>query len=147
MTSNPDMNTITVHVVIQAPIQIVWECWTVPSHITKWCFASNDWHAPSAENDLRVGGKFVTTMAAKDESTSFDFGGTYIEVSVLERIAYTMNDGRKVQVDFEVQKDGVHVTEEFDPESQNPLEMQRTGWQAILNNFKVHTERVASSST
>jgi len=132
--------TITVEVTVNAPIAKVWDYWNQPEHITKWCQASPDWHAPYAENDPRTGGKFKTTMAAKDGSFSFDFGGTYTEVADHSLIAYDMEDGRQVKVTFEDLGDSTKVTETFDPENQNPVEMQRGGWQAILDNFKKYTE-------
>src|SRR5687767_9666848 len=101
---------ITVQTTINAPIEKVWEFWTSPEHITHWAFASDDWEAPLAENDVRIGGKFKTLMAAKDGSSRFDFTGTYTEVSVNELLAYTMDDGRKVRVVFKETPEGVEVT-------------------------------------
>lgn len=132
--------SITVETVVHAPIGTVWEYWTKPEHITKWAFASDDWEAPEAENDLRVGGKFKIVMAAKDKSAQFDFTGTYSAVEEHKHIAYDMDDGRQVKVTFEQIPDGVRVTETFDPEHENPEEMQRAGWQAILDNFKKYVE-------
>jgi uncharacterized protein YndB with AHSA1/START domain len=134
------MNPITVQTTIKAPLEKVWECWNKPKHITKWAFASDDWEAPVAENDLRVGGKFKTVMAAKDKSASFDFGGIYTVVKEHELIEYDMNEERHVKVEFTEMPDGVQVTETFDPENQNSEEMQRAGWQAILDNFKKYVE-------
>lgn len=131
---------ITVQSTINAPVTKVWDYWTNPEHITQWTFASDDWHAPYADNDLRTGGKFKTTMAAKDGSFSFDFGGEYSQVDEHRAIAYAMEDGRKVSVLFESDGNSTQVTETFDPESTNPIEMQRGGWQAILDNFKKYTE-------
>jgi uncharacterized protein YndB with AHSA1/START domain len=133
-------NTITVAATVNAPIAKVWEYWNGPEHITKWCQASPDWHAPFAENDARTGGKFKTTMAAKDGSFSFDFGGVYSDVKEHSLIAYSMDDGRQVKVLFENLGDSTKVTETIDPENQNPIEMQRGGWQAILDSFKKYTE-------
>jgi uncharacterized protein YndB with AHSA1/START domain len=135
-----EKKAITVKTTVNAPIEKVWECWSAPEHITKWCQASNDWHAPYAENDLQTGGKFKTTMAAKDESVSFDFEGVYSDVQQNKLIAYSMSDGRKVSITFDADGDKTHVTETFDPEDTNPIEMQRGGWQAILDNFKKYTE-------
>jgi uncharacterized protein YndB with AHSA1/START domain len=132
---------ITVSTKVKAPINKVWDCWNNPKHITQWCHANDDWHAPRAENDLKVGGKFSTTMAAKDGSFSFDFGGTYSKVEQNKAIDYTMGDGRKVQITFAENNGEVEVIESFDPESQNPEEMQRQGWQAILDNFRKYTEK------
>jgi uncharacterized protein YndB with AHSA1/START domain len=106
-----------------------------------WAFASDDWEAPAAENDLRVGGKFKTVMAAKDKSNGFDFTGTYTVVKENELIEYDMDDGRHVKVEFEDAPGGVKVIETFDPDNQYPLEMQRSGWQAILDNFKKYVEQ------
>lgn len=131
---------ITVVAEVNAPVEKVWNSWTAPEQITKWNFASDDWHCPKAENDLRTGGKFSSTMAAKDGSFSFDFGGTHDEVTIHKTIRTTLGDGRKMNVSFE-EKDGkTMVTESFEAENTNSLEMQRGGWQAILNNFKKHTE-------
>ncbi|HTH57553.1 MAG TPA: SRPBCC family protein [Cyclobacteriaceae bacterium] len=133
--------TITVEANVKAPVEKVWHLWTEPVHITKWNNASDDWHTPSAANDLRVGGKFSARMEAKDGSFGFDFGGVYNTVEVNREIAYTIGDGRKVRVLFTKQGDTTHVSETFEAENQNPLEMQRGGWQAILDNFKKYTER------
>jgi uncharacterized protein YndB with AHSA1/START domain len=131
---------ITVENTINAPVAKVWEFWSKPEHITKWCSASNDWHTPRAENDLRTGGKFLSRMEAKDGSFGFDFGGVYDEVRNNEYIEYTMGDGRKVKITFSANGDTTKVVESFDAESTNPVEMQRGGWQAILDNFKKYTE-------
>lgn len=131
---------ITVQTKVHAPIAKVWDYWSNPKYITNWCFALDTWHAPRAENDLKVGGKFTTTMAAKDGSMSFDFGGTYTKVDHHKAIEYTMGDGRKVSITFAAHGNEVEITESFDPEKQNPEEMQRQGWQAILDNFKKYTE-------
>lgn len=127
---------ITVETKIKAPIQKVWDYWTKPEHIKNWCFASDDWHCPSAENDLKVGGKFTSRMEAKDGSFGFDFGGTYDIVEHHHQIGYAMNDERRVDILFKDQDGEVEVIETFDAETQNPIEMQKGGWQAILNNFK-----------
>ncbi len=134
------MNPITIQTLIKADIQKVWDYWNEPAHITQWCHASDDWECPKSTNDLKVGGSFVSTMAAKDGSFSFDFGGTYTEIVPLEKIAYVMEDGRKVGVLFKHEGDSVRVVETFDPETQNPKEMQRAGWQSILDNFKEYVE-------
>ena len=131
---------ITVQTTVNAPVSKVWESWTAPKHITKWCQASDDWHAPKAENDLRAGGKFSTTMAAKDGSVSFDFGGTYSTVKTNSLIEYVIEDGRKVKIVFESLGDKTRVTETFDPEHTNSIELQRGGWQSILDSFKKYTE-------
>ena len=133
---------ITVQTILKAPIEKVWELWISPQHITQWNHASADWHTPYAENDLKVGGKFKYTMAAKDGSMQFDFGGTYTEIVNHSLIAYTIDDGRKVKITFESQENGVVITEKFDPETENSEALQQQGWQAILDNFKKHVESI-----
>lgn len=131
---------ITVAANINQPIEKIWEFWNNPEHIKEWAKASDDWHVPYADNDLQVNGNFKTTMAAKDGSFSFDFGGIYTKVDEHKQIEYTMGDGRKVQITFSATENGVVVTETFEAEDTNPIEMQEGGWQAILNNFKKYTE-------
>jgi uncharacterized protein YndB with AHSA1/START domain len=131
---------VTVQAVIQAPVEKVWSYWTEPEHITKWNQASEDWHAPRAENDLRAGGTFVTRMEAKDGSMGFDFGGVYDEVQTHELISYTMGDGRRVEITFAAEGQGTKVVETFDAESSHPVEFQQAGWQAIMDNFKKYVE-------
>lgn len=133
-------NRITVEAIVKAPVDKVWKSWNEPEHIMNWCHASDDWHAPASTNDIRTGGTFSTTMAAKDGSYSFDFGGVYDNVKEHELIQYTMGDGRKVEVIFTSEGNDTKVVETFEAESTNPLEMQRSGWQAILDNFKKYTE-------
>lgn len=135
-----EKNAITVEATVNAPVEKVWQYWNEPQHITQWATASDDWHAPYADNDLRKDGKFKTTMAAKDGSVSFDFEGVYTNVEPLKKIEYTMSDGRKAAVSFIAHGNATEISETFEPESENPLEMQRGGWQAILNNFKKYTE-------
>ncbi|MFB3166629.1 SRPBCC family protein [Neobacillus sp. 179-C4.2 HS] len=127
---------IVVETTVQAPVEKVWEYWTEPTHITKWNTASEEWHTPFAENDLKVGGKFLSRMEAKDGSFGFDFGGVYDDVRLNEVIAYSLEDGRKVTINFIGQGDETKVIETFDAENSNPIEMQEAGWQAILDNFK-----------
>lgn len=131
---------ITVQAVINAPVEKVWKLWTVPEYITKWNSASDDWHTPRAENNLRVGGKFLYRMEAKDGSFGFDFVGVYDEIERNELIAYTIEDGRKVRITFMKNNEKTRVVETFEAEGTNPIEMQRDGWQAILNNFKKYVE-------
>ena len=140
METQEKTKVITVESTINAPVEKVWEYWTKPEHITKWNNASDDWHTPRAENDLRVGGSFVTRMEAKDGSFGFDFGGVYDAVRKNEYIEYTMGDGRKVKITFSSQGTKTKVVEAFDAESENSIDMQRNGWQAILDNFKKYTE-------
>ncbi len=131
---------IIVEATINAPVEKVWNYWNALEHITKWCTATPEWHTPRAENDLKVGGKFLTRMKVKDGSFGFDFGGVYNEVKTNELIAYTMDDGRQTKITFSKVADGIKVEETFDAETVNPLEMQKGGWQAILDNFKKYTE-------
>lgn len=132
--------TITVEATIKAPVEKIWKYWTMPEHIKQWNKASDDWHTPYAENDVRTGGKFLSRMEAKDKSVGFDFGGVYDEVKDHKLIAYTIGDGRKVKIIFSGDKNETKITETFEAENQNPVEMQRSGWQAILDNFKKYTE-------
>jgi uncharacterized protein YndB with AHSA1/START domain len=132
--------TVTIETTVKAPVEKVWEYCTTPLHIMQWNSASEDWHTPSATNDIRTGGSFTCRMEAKDGSFGFDFGGTYDEVIEHKRIAYTMGDGRRVTVEFSGNGNETHVSETFDAESENPVDMQKAGWQAILDNFKRHTE-------
>lgn len=132
---------ITVTAKIMADVHKVWENYTLPEHITKWNFASDDWHCPSATNDLREGGKYSARMEAKDGSFGFDFNVVYDEIIPQQKIAYTMEDGRKASITFEKMDNATNVTVVFDAEQMNPVEMQQNGWQAILNNFKKYTEQ------
>jgi uncharacterized protein YndB with AHSA1/START domain len=125
---------------VNAPVKKVWEYWTKPEHIVKWNHASDDWHSPWSKNDLREGGSFSARMEAKDGSMGFDFGGTYDAVREHQYIEYTIGDGRKVKIDFTPQNNSTQVVESFEAEDTNSLEMQRGGWQAILDNFKKYTE-------
>jgi uncharacterized protein YndB with AHSA1/START domain len=134
------MEKVTVAATINAPVEKVWEYWNTPAHISGWCFASPEWHAPRAENDLTVGGKFLTRMEARDGSIGFDFWGIYDIVETHTHIAYTLGDNRQVTIEFISHGDHTEVIETFDAEDQNPVEMQQMGWQAILNNFKNYTE-------
>jgi uncharacterized protein YndB with AHSA1/START domain len=131
---------ITVETTVNTPLQNVWDYWTKPEHITKWNAASDDWHTPWAENELRAGGKFRARMEAKDGSFGFDFEGTYDDVQDNKYLEYTIADGRKVQVNFSSQGNSTKVIETFEAENTNSLEMQRGGWQAIMDNFKKYAE-------
>lgn len=131
---------ITIEATISASTKKVWEFWTKPEHITKWNFASDDWHCPKAENDLRVGGKYSSRMEAKDGSFGFDFEAIYDEVIDQKKITYTMTDGRQATTDFKNLDGKTKVITTFDAEKENPVDMQREGWQSILNNFKKYTE-------
>ncbi len=131
---------ITVESIINAPLEKVWEYFTNPNHITKWNFASDDWHSPNAENDLRAGGNFVYRMEAKDGSMGFDFAGVYDAVTAHNLIDATLGDGRKLAIYFAGDGDKTIVTESFEAEEMNSIEHQRTGWQMILDNFKNYVE-------
>jgi len=135
--------SITISADINAPVDTVWKIWTEPEHIIQWNAASDDWHTTRAENDLRAGGRFLSRMEAKDGSFGFDFGGEYNEIIPNELIIYTLGDGRKVEITFSGAGPHTKVTTAFKPETVNSLELQRGGWQAILNNFKKHVERQA----
>ncbi|UOE52295.1 SRPBCC family protein [Mucilaginibacter sp. SMC90] len=133
-------NKITVTATVNAAVKKAWDYYTNPEHITKWNFADPSWQCPSASNDMRVGGKYSARMEAKDGSFGFDFEATYDEVVDGERFAYTMPNGRQAAVAFKANGNQTKVEVTFDPEEQNSLEMQKNGWQAILNNFKKYTE-------
>jgi uncharacterized protein YndB with AHSA1/START domain len=137
---NTEKILITVNASINAPLQKVWQYWVTPAHIMQWNQASPDWHCPGSTVDLRIGGKFIATMAAKDGSFSFDFGGTYIDVLENELLIVTMDDGRYWKTTFASNGDVTEVVETFEAENENPAELQQQGWQAILNSFKAYTE-------
>lgn len=132
---------ITVQTVVNSGMERVWSCWTGVDHILVWNTASRDWHTPRAENDLRVGGTFSYRMEAKDGSMGFDFGGVYSQVEQERRIAYTLGDGRRVVIEFAAVDGGVSITEVFEAEEINSKDLQRQGWQAILDNFRRYVER------
>ena len=131
---------ITIEAIVNKPIDKVWEMWVTPEHITQWCFAADEWHCPTSSSDFKVGGTFSTRMEAKDGSFGFDFGGTYNEIKINEKVAITLGDDRKWDTYFSVVEGGVKVVEEFEAENENPVEMQQAGWQMILNNFKKYVE-------
>lgn len=134
---------VTIEATVQASVEKVWHYWNEPTHIKLWNTPSDDWHTSSSENDLRVGGKFSSRMEAKDGSFGFDFGGIYDEVNTNELIAYTLGDGRKVTINFTDLGTATKIVETFDAETQNPVEFQQQGWQAILNNFKKYAEETS----
>ena len=131
---------ICIEATVKAPVEKVWTYWSDPGHIVKWNNASPDWHTTRAENDLRAGGKFLSRMEAKDGSFGFDFWGIYDEVKTNELIAYTMGDGRKAEVHFTNKSNETQIITTFDAEDENSEELQKGGWQAILDNFKNYTE-------
>ena len=132
--------SVRVDTAINAPIANVWHCWVLPEHIVNWYFASDDWHTPKAENDLRESGKFMIRMESKNDNIGFDFEGTYTHIVVGELIEYALGDGRKVKIEFSIRDGVTHVVESFETEGENPVDMQLAGWQAILDNFKKYVE-------
>jgi len=133
--------TIAIQVEVFVPVDKVWKCWTSPEDIKQWNNASDDWHTPHAKSDLKKGGKFVYRMEARNGSMGFDFGGTYTEVIPNKLISYTLDDDRKAIIEFRAHKDKTTIIETFEAEQTNPIEMQRDGWQSILNNFKRYVEK------
>lgn len=131
---------ITVEVTVNAPVQKVWDAWTKPEYITKWNFASDDWQCPWAKVDLKEGGIYSARMEAKDGSVGFEFEATYTKVEQFKRLDSVMSDGRTISVSFEDLNGKTRIVETFQAESENPIEMQRGGWQAILDNFKNYAE-------
>jgi uncharacterized protein YndB with AHSA1/START domain len=134
------MTFITVETIINAPLNSVWKKWTSPEHVQHWNFASPDWHCPTAKTDLHVGGEFHYEMAARDGSMSFDFWGTFLQIEEQKSLDILIGDGRKMKVTFASTEMGTKVTEQFEPENENPKEMQQAGWQQILDNFKAYVE-------
>src|SRR5688572_5632072 len=131
---------ITVETVVRAGLNQVWDAWNNPADIKEWNAAQDDWHTTRSSVDLREGGKFVSRMEARDASEGFDFEGTYTRIVPQKTVEYRMSDGRAVKVEFVERADGVVVKETFDTETENPPELQRQGWQAILDNFGRHVE-------
>lgn len=134
---------ITIVTDIDAPVDHVWKLWNEPAHIVRWNHASDDWHTTEAENDLTVGGAFRSRMEAKDGSFGFDFGGVYETIEPHQLIQYRMEDGRQVRIEFVPNGERTSVTEVLDAETENPVDMQQAGWQAILDNFKRYAEQSA----
>lgn len=135
------MEKITIKATVSADKQKVWDYYTKPEHITKWNFADPSWHCPTATNDLKVGGRYVARMEAKDGSFGFDFEAIYNEVTDGEKFTYTMTDNRVVEAIFKELGNKTELTIIFDAESENPVDMQQQGWQSILDNFKKYTEQ------
>lgn len=131
---------VTIEAIVSVPIAKAWNYWNKPEHITQWNFAHESWHCPSSENDLRPGGNLKSRMEAKDGSFGFDFEATYDEVIDHKRIVYTIADGRRVETEFSDLGGKTQIVTVFEAESENPVEMQKGGWQAILDNFKKYTE-------
>ena len=135
-----DITTVTVETTVNESIDRVWKIWSDPEHIMQWNSASADWYTPHAENDLRTGGRFLSRMSSRDGTVAFDFSGTYDIVEFHKRIKYTMDDNRKVEVLFTTEEDKTRITETFEAENENSIELQKNGWQAILENFRKHVE-------
>jgi uncharacterized protein YndB with AHSA1/START domain len=132
---------ITIQANVNADINTVWNKYTDPQHIIHWNFASDDWCCPNASNDLRVGGKYVARMEAKDGSFGFDLEAIYNELDPLSKIKYSFSDDREIEIFFKSNDDSTDIKIIFDAETLNPIEMQQQGWQAILNNFKSYAEK------
>lgn len=131
---------IKIDTLVHAPLDYVWETWNTPSHIIHWIHASDDWHSPKADSNFVEGGRFVYRMEAKDNSFGFDFSGTFVEIVDKKRIGTRLDDDRIVQTEFIQENDGVRIIETFEAEDENSVEMQKEGWYAILNNYKLYTE-------
>lgn len=134
------MEPITINAIIHADLETTWEFYVNPEHIIHWNFASEDWHCPKAINNLKIGEKFVYSMAAKNGEMSFDFSGLYTEIIPFQRISYTIEDGRRVNIILEAQENNTLFTITFEAENIHPRELQQQGWQSILDNFKKYTE-------
>lgn len=134
--------TITIQATVQVDPETAWNVWNTPKHIEQWMHASDEWECSKAENDLRVGGRFTFTLGAKDKSSSFDLTGVYTTVEPRKLLAFTLDDGRTVATSFAAIDDGTHIVQTFEMEHENSEELQRSGWQATLDNFKVYAERL-----
>lgn len=134
-------NSVTLEIKINDKIDAIWEKWNNPKHIMQWYFASDDWHVPKAENDLNIGKQLMIRMEAKDGSFGFDYVGIYKEIIFHQLIRYQLGDHREVLINFKEENEMTIIHEEFDVEDENTIELQRQGWQAILNNFKIYCEK------
>lgn len=137
-------NLVKVESLIEKNKELVWECWTNPKHIVKWYFATDDWHTPSANHNFIEGGSFSFRMESKDGSMGFDYAGTYTTINEYEQIEYVLEDGRKVKISFVGIDQHVLVSEQFEVERTNSIDMQEKGWQNILTNFKRYVESIVS---
>ena len=131
---------VTVETVVDKDVEEVWKFWTSPEHITNWNFATPEWHCPTAEHELEVGGKLKYHMAAKDGSMAFDYIATFEKIKPNELLEYVLDDERKVTVNFNRQNGSTKIIEVFEVEDEYSMDMQRQGWQAILDNFKSYAE-------
>lgn len=138
---------ITIQTIVNAPANKVWEYWNEPRHIVKWNHASDDWHSPHAQNDLQKGGKFSYRMEARDGSVGFDFTGKYVLIELHNKIVFLLDDDRRVDIQFKEEDNKTIITETFETEDMNSAELQRTGWQAILDNFKQYAESHFKNNT
>lgn len=134
-------DNISVFTTINSDMDTVWNAWTQPEHITEWNFATPEWCCPKAENHLEEGKTFNYRMEAKDGSMGFDYAGTYTKIKPKSFIAYLLEDGRKVTINFEENNDVVSITQNFEVEDTNTVELQQKGWQAILENFRNYVEK------
>jgi len=141
METPETVKTITVETLINAPVEKVWELWTETEHIVNWNNASDDWYTSKAQNDLKVGGGFLARMEARDGSASFDFTGKYVAVEDHKFIEYILTDARNVKINFTAEENKTKIVETFEAENTHPEEMQKGGWQSILDNFKKYVER------
>jgi uncharacterized protein YndB with AHSA1/START domain len=132
--------TITIETTVHSDIETVWKCWNTPEDVKAWLHASDDWECTNIANDVQVGGHFSSTLGAKDKSASFTYSGAYTQIVKNKFIAYALDDGREVTVSFTAAPEGIHLVETFEMEHENPTEVQRTGWQTILDNFKAYAE-------
>lgn len=137
---------ITIETFVHAPMTLVWDTWNSPTHVVHWNHASDDWHSPKAENNFVEGGKFVYRMEAKDNSFSFDFSGTYEEIVDKKRVVTRLDDNRLVTTNFIQENDSIKIIETFEAEDMNSIELQREGWSAILNNYKLYTESLVNKT-
>eukprot|EP01059_Diplonema_ambulator_P002589 TRINITY_DN121_c0_g1_i5.p1 TRINITY_DN121_c0_g1~~TRINITY_DN121_c0_g1_i5.p1 ORF type:complete len:424 (+),score=131.51 TRINITY_DN121_c0_g1_i5:73-1344(+) len=136
-----DSNKVTVEAEINAPLAAVWAAWTTPADIMAWNHANDEWCCPSAEVDLKVGGVYSSRMEAKDGSMGFDFKGVITAVKPESCLSFGLDDGRNVAIDFTDCGNGAtKIVEVFDAEKENSVDLQRTGWQSILNSFKAYVE-------
>jgi uncharacterized protein YndB with AHSA1/START domain len=130
----------TITTVVNQSIEDIWQAWTDAYHMQKWFFASQDWHCPKAASEFEVGGEFAVLFAEKYGTNKFPFRGTYTKIIPHQFIEYFTEDGRQVSTYFVTEEDGIHITQEIEPELSNPLEVQKDGWKNILNNFKNYVE-------
>jgi uncharacterized protein YndB with AHSA1/START domain len=137
---------IAIHAIVPVSPEQAWDAFTTASAITQWNQASPEWHCPWATVELQVGGKYVARMEARDGSFGFDFEAVYEAVDPHRALTLRMDDGRRAHTTFVGEPGGTRVTTTFDPESSNPIEMQRDGWQAILDSYAAYVGRTNEGS-